>query len=250
MKLTPRVVRHYAQMMGISSPLAPVYSLAIGSSDVQLIELVSAYGVFPNGGIRVEPIAVLSIIDRNGNIVEQRERGQVKEVLRTSTAYVITSMLESVMGEGTGRGARLWYGFRRSAGGKTGTTNDFTDAWFVGFIPQMVAGVWIGFDEKISLGKEHASAAAIALPVWARFMKAACDSLELPKEDFQMPPTVVKLEICADSRKLATLYCPRKREEVFIKGTEPTELCPLHQEPGKILPKSEETSRQRGKLEF
>jgi len=81
----------------------------------------------------VEPIAVLSIIDRNGNIIEQREKGREKEVLRASTAYVMTSMLESVMDEGTGRGARLWYGFRRAAGGKTGTTNDFTDAWFIGF---------------------------------------------------------------------------------------------------------------------
>ncbi len=249
MKLTPKVVSHYAQMMGISSPLAPVYSLAIGSSDVRLIELVSAYGVFPNRGIRVEPVAVLSIIDRNGNIIEQREKGRGKEVLRASTAYVMTSMLESVMDEGTGRGAKLWYGFRRPAGGKTGTTNDFTDAWFVGFIPQMVAGVWIGFDEKIPLGKEHASAAAVALPVWARFMKAACDSLKLPAEDFQMPPTVVSLEICTESHKLATPYCPRRREEVFIKGTEPAELCPLHQGPGKTLPESEE-SQQRGKLQF
>ena len=250
MKLTPKVVRHYAQMMGISSPLSPVYSLAIGSSDVRLIELVSAYGVFPNRGIRVEPIAVLSIIDRNGNIIEQREKGREKEVLRASTAYVMTSMLESVMDEGTGRGARLWYGFRRAAGGKTGTTNDFTDAWFIGFIPQMVAGVWIGFDEKIPLGKEHASAAAVALPVWARFMKAACDSLELPVEDFEMPPTVVSLEICTQSHKLATPYCPRKREEVFIRGTEPTESCPLHQGPGKTLPEPDEKSPQRGKLEF
>ncbi|MCD6169592.1 MAG: PBP1A family penicillin-binding protein [Candidatus Latescibacteria bacterium] len=250
MKLTPKVVRHYAQMMGISSPLSPVYSLAIGSSDVRLIELVSAYGVFPNRGIRVEPIAVLSIIDRNGNIIEQREKGREKEVLRASTAYVMTSMLESVMDEGTGRGARLWYGFRRAAGGKTGTTNDFTDAWFVGFIPQMVAGVWIGFDEKIPLGKEHASAAAVALPVWARFMKAACDSLELPVEDFEMPSTVVSLEICTQSHKIATPYCPRKRDEVFIRGTEPTESCPLHQGPGKILPEPDEKSPQRGKLEF
>jgi penicillin-binding protein 1A len=250
MKLKPKTVSRYAQMMGISSPLAPVYSLAIGSCDVRLIELVSAYGVFPNGGIRVEPIAVLSIIDRNGNIIEQRERGPAKEVLRASTAYVMTSMLESVMDAGTGRGARLWYGFRRPAGGKTGTTNDFTDAWFVGFIPQMVAGVWIGFDEKISLGEEHASAAAVALPVWARFMRAACDSLELPAKDFQMPSTVVELEICAESHKLATPYCPRKRKEVFIKGTELTEVCPLHQGPGKTIPKPDEKSLQRGELVF
>ena len=114
----------------------------------------------------------------------------------------------------------------------------------------MVAGVWVGFDEKIPLGEEHASAAAVALPVWARFMRAACDSLELPAKNFQIPSTVVELEICAESHKLATPYCPRKRKEVFIKGTELTEACPLHQGPGKTIPKPEEKSLQRGELVF
>ena len=220
----------YARKMGISTPLAPIPSLAVGTKEVILLELTSAYGVFATRGIHAKPISILRIVGKDGEVLERRERGEENEVLSAATAAVMTSMLQSVMGEGgTGQGARKWYGFRRPSGGKTGTTNKYADAWFVGFTPQIVAGVWVGFDEKISLGKAHRSGAAVALPVWARFMRRAHDVLGLPIEDFELPPGVLKLTVCEETYTLATEYCPSKLEEVFIKGTEPTELCPVHQ---------------------
>ena len=219
----------YAREMGISTPLVPILSLAIGTEEVTLLELTSAYGVFANQGIRAEPISVLRIVREDGEVLERRERGEENEVLPAATAGVMTSMLQSVMEEGgTGQGARKWYGFRRPSAGKTGTTGKYADAWFVGFTPQIVAGVWVGFDEKISLGKAHRSGAAVALPVWARFMRRAHDALELPVEDFELPPDVLKLTVCGETYMLATEYCPSKLEEMFIKGTEPTELCSVH----------------------
>jgi len=248
MKIGPQEVIKYARMMGISTQLQPVYSLAVGTSDVKLIDITSAYGVFPNHGIRVEPIAILSVVDKDGRIIEEREKGKETEVLRPQTAYVMTSMLRSVIEEGTGQGTWRWYGFKRPAGGKTGTTDNYTDAWFIGFIPQLVTGVWVGFDEKIPLGQEHSSAAAVALPLWAKFMKAASDSLSLPVEDFAMPAGVVRVKVCAETWQKASPYCPKTVEEVFVEGTQPTEICQMHgRKEGPAGPAEEP---ERGKLKF
>ena len=220
----------YARRMGITTPLSPIPSLAIGTKEVKLLELVSAYGIFANLGIRAEPISILRIVGKEGEVLERREKGEEHEALSAATAAVMADMLQSVMEEeGTGQGARKWYGFRRPSGGKTGTTNNYADAWFVGFTPQIVAGVWVGFDEKISMGKEHRSGAAVALPVWARFMRRAHDALGLPVEDFTLPPGVIQCTVCDETYQLTTEYCPSKREEVFVKGTEPADLCPMHQ---------------------
>jgi len=144
---------------------------------------------------------------------------------------------------GTGYGARRWYGFRRPAGGKTGTTGNFADAWFIGFTPQIACGVWVGYDQKLSLGPRKAGA-AVALPVWARFMKAAHDTLGLPAVDFRMPPTLVRLDLCAETMKIANPYCPKVVHEVFKPGTEPTDTCDLHR-PGR-----RPTPSRRGRIEF
>jgi len=130
--------------------------------------------------------------------------------------------------KGTGyHGARRVARFRRPAAGKTGTTQNFADSWFVGFTPQIVAGVWVGFDAKVSLG-DRMSGAVVALPVWARFMKRVHEVLELPVENFVIPESVPQLDVCDQTYELATIYCPKPFKEVFLPGTEPSRTCPKH----------------------
>lgn len=224
MIMGPDVVADYARRMGISTPLAPVYSLPLGSGEVKLIDLVKAYGVLANQGIQLEPYAIERIEDRTGRILEQHA-GMSHEVLSPQTAYVVTSMLESVLkSRGTGWAARAW-GFQHPAAGKTGTTNDFADAWFIGFTPHVICGVWGGFHERQSLGN-NMSGARVALPVWTEFMKAAHE--DLPKKEFDVPPGVVTRKVCAATGELATEYCPDVIEDVFIQGTEPSRHCTAH----------------------
>jgi len=246
MDIRPETVIPYARQMGITSPLQPVYSMALGTNEVTLLELTAAYCTFPNGGIWVEPISVLRVEDREGRVLEEREHGREQEALSPETAAVMVSLLRSVMEPGgTGYGARKWYGFTRPAGGKTGTTGNFADAWFIGFTPQLAAGVWVGYDQKLSLGPRKAGA-AVALPVWAKFMKAAHDTLDLPVVDFPVPPTVVQMDLCAETLKIATPYCPKVVHELFVPGTEPTDTCSVHRPlPGRRTPPS-----RRGRLEF
>ena len=116
-------------------------------------------------------------------------------------------------------------GFDRPAAGKTGTTDNFTDALFVGFIPHLICGVWVGYDIPKKIGR-HASGAVCALPIWVNFMKGVCDSSSI--EDFPEPDSIVKVDICPASGLLATPYCPSVREEVFLKGNEPTQPCDIH----------------------
>jgi penicillin-binding protein 1A len=152
----------------------------------------------------------------------------------------MTSMLRDVVDHGTGFEARRSYRFTRPAAGKTGTTNEYTDAWFVGYTPQITSGVWVGFDDKrISLG-ERQSGAVIAVPIWAPFMKAAHDTLQLPVEDFPTSGDVVWVNICDDSKQLAGDHCPKTRFEVFRKDLAPQEKCTLHASPDADLQKQKE----------
>jgi penicillin-binding protein 1A len=223
----PSLVVEYARKMGIRSPLQAVDALALGASDVTPLEITSAFGVFANGGVRVEPFGILRVEDANGNIIEQNSPVS-QEVLRKETAYIMTDLLKTVVNNGTGASARSRYNFYRAAGGKTGTTNDFSDAWFIGFTPQIVTGVWTGFDDfRLNLGKGSDGAKA-ALPIWAPYMKCAHDTLGLPEADFPMPDGVVRLEVCGDSKKLATDFCPNILNEVFEARYAPTERCEQH----------------------
>ena len=238
----PSVVVEYAHRMGITTPLRAVDALALGTSEVIPLELTAAYGVFADKGIWNKPIAITKVVDRHGEVVYQAVPER-KEVLSAQTAYIMTDMLETVVNRGTGAYARTIYHFMRPAGGKTGTTDNYTDAWFVGFTPQIAAGVWVGLDDPaISLGHNQTGSVA-ALPIWAKFMKAAHDTLQLPVEDFKMPPGVVRLLICKESKKLATEYCPEVYEEVFREDTAPTEKCPIHT--GAIRPEKKNKKRRR-----
>ncbi|MCX6827005.1 MAG: PBP1A family penicillin-binding protein, partial [candidate division Zixibacteria bacterium] len=154
LKIAPEQAIFYANKMGITTPLYPVASLAIGTSEVKLIDMASAYTVFPNGGIRIPYRYILKIIDRYGNILEDNSNIQKEEVLSAQTAYIMVNMMQSVIDNGTGRGARA-LGFTRPAAGKTGTSDGFCDNWFVGFTPQITTGVWIGIDDNTSIGKNQ-----------------------------------------------------------------------------------------------
>jgi penicillin-binding protein 1A len=229
-KIGPRTAVAYAKKMGIKTRLRPYLSLAMGTSEVTLLDMVSAYGTFPNNGIHVDPISITRMVGKEGEILEDRVQGKESVALSAETAAVAVNMLQSVMDEpkGTGyHGARRVHRFRRPAGGKTGTTQNFADTWFIGFTPQIVAGVWVGFDAKVSLG-DRMSGAVVAVPVWARFMKRVHAALELPVEEFEIPSTVPRLEICDQTYEIATIYCPGPFKEVFLPGTEPTKTCPKH----------------------
>ena len=183
-KLATRIgVKHlvkYVRHLGIHSPLAPNLSLALGSSEVTLLDLAAAYGVFANQGQRNEPRFIIRITDSQGNVIDEN-LPQTEQVISPETAYLITSMLQSVIERGTGRRAKT---LQRPAAGKTGTTNDMNDAWFIGYTPQLLAGFWVGFDEKRTLGKGE-TGGRVAAPIWARFMERALEGE--PNLDFPVP---------------------------------------------------------------
>lgn len=219
----PSTVISYARKMGIRTPLPAVLSLALGSADISMIDMVSAYGVFANRGIRMEPVMILKVVDKNGIVLEENHP-YAEEVLSPQTAYMMANMMKTVVDHGTGIYARS-LGFTRPAGGKTGTTNDYTDTWFVGYTPDLVCGVWVGFDQKKTVA-EGATGAGLALPIWANFMKQATDSL--PVKDFPVPSDIATATICTESGLLATQACPNPRTEIYIKANLPTKTCDIH----------------------
>ncbi len=214
-----------AKLLGIKSLLADDFSLALGSSGVTLLELTGAYGVFANGGVRVPPIFIRYVTDSKGNIL-QENRPQPKRVLDEEVAYLMTSLLQGVVEHGTGRRAKR---IGRPLAGKTGTTNEYIDAWFLGFAPHMVAGVWVGMDEHKSLGPVETGSRA-ASPIWVKFMKEALQGV--PVKSFAVPQGIIRVSVDAESGLLATDKCEKIIVEDFIKGTQPTTLCNRHQPTG------------------
>ena len=176
-----RVVEDYARKFGISSPLPPYLPVALGAAEVTLIEQTSAYSVFPDDGVRLVPRLIAKVTDYDGRTLEE-DYPEVKDVISSRTARLMTSMLLGVVQHGTAVAATK---LKLPLAGKTGTTNDFTDAWFVGFSPSLTAGVWIGYDEKKTLGPKETGARA-ALPVWMQFMSAALAGKD--PGQFQLPP--------------------------------------------------------------
>ena len=199
----PRQVKDIAQRMQITSPIRAVDSIALGTSEVKPIEIVASYATFANKGIYSTPIAITRIEDKYGRIIKEYSIDQ-KEVLSPETAFMVTNLLQSVVDKGTGGSLRWRYKFRHPAGGKTGTTQNLSDAWFVGFTPNITAGVWYGMDEySVSLGDGQYGGVA-ALPAWALFMKNAHKELNIPKDKFEIPDGVVEVEIDSDTKQLPT----------------------------------------------
>ena len=219
-------VKQTAKRMGINTDIRAVDAIALGTSEVFPIEMVSAYSALSNMGVYSKPFAITKIEDRYGNIIKEYYPDR-KEVLSEETAYLMTSLMQTVMDRGTGGSARWKYKFNRPAAGKTGTTQGWSDAWFVGFTPQIAAGCWFGVDDfKVPLGPGQDGSRA-ALPAWARFMKAAHDTLGLPVEKFLKPSGIEDSEICSVTKKLPLPACPVETE-IFKKGTEPTQKCKVH----------------------
>jgi penicillin-binding protein 1A len=206
----------YARRLGITSDLSNDLSIALGSSGVSLLEMVNAYSVFANQGYLVQPVFIQKIVDRDGNILE--EAGTVREkVLEKNTAYLITNLLEGVVKNGTGRRIKA---LKRPVAGKTGTSNNLFDAWFIGYTPRYITGVWVGFDEEKSLG-EGEQGALTASPIWLGFMREILK--DQPIKVFQVPEGVVFAKIDAET---GLLPIPESKEtifECFKEGTVPTE---------------------------
>jgi penicillin-binding protein 1A len=223
MALGPVSANNYAHKLGIKSPLQDVYSIALGSSEVTLIELTSAYSALAAGGVRAEPMAIIKVVDRDGRVLEDNPVYR-EEVLNPQTSYIITNMLESALNEGTGVSARLM-GFKEYAAGKTGTTDEYTDALYVGYTTEIAVGVWTGFETKRSMGPRM-TGARVSLPIWTHVMMAYYRDHH--SEPFPEPEGIVHRVVCEESGLLSTPECTHVRREVFIEGTEPRRYCDIH----------------------
>ncbi|HIC04384.1 MAG TPA: PBP1A family penicillin-binding protein [Nitrospirales bacterium] len=219
-----RRVHELAQSMGITTMLDVYLSLALGSSSMTLEELTSAYGVFANQGIYVRPYSIESVRDSEGVVLEQHKHNPTPAI-SAETAYLITNILEDVIQHGTGRQAKV---IPYPVAGKTGTTNDFTDGWFIGYSPRVVTGVWAGFDRIASLG-DKISGARSALPIWIDFMK----NIEPPtdEERFIPPDNIVFAQIDPETGFLAERGASDTKQEIFVQGSEPIEHTPQRVNP-------------------
>ncbi len=206
----------YATKLGIESNLSRDLSIALGSSGISLLELLRAYSVFANEGYLVEPVFVLKVVDRNGNVLEEMVPER-KKVIEKSTAYIMTNLLEGVVQHGTGRRIKA---LKRPAAGKTGTTNNLFDAWFVGYTPEYITGVWVGLDEEAPMGHGETGSRA-ASPIWLGFMQRALEGK--PVKVFKAPEGVEFAKIDADTGLLPVPESKNVVFECFKEGTVPTE---------------------------
>lgn len=204
----------------LGAPAKPFPSIALGVFEATPLEMTEAYTLFTNGGA-IRPLQALTRIVEN-NATRTMPDVPTRPVARADTTYLVTNMMRSVLNEGTGAGARS-AGFALDAAGKTGTTNDLRDAWFIGFTPGLLTVVWVGFDNNQPIGLSGAQA---ALPIWTSFMKRALAGA--PSESFDVPPGVEFASIDPETGQLATPDCPKTIQEAFLGGTVPTKSCELH----------------------
>jgi penicillin-binding protein 1A len=214
-QIGPAQVIGYARRLGLESPLPPYLAVALGAAEATLVEMTSAFSVFPNQGVRMRPYPVLKVLDREGNVLEEN-RPEPKEAIRADTAFVLTNILRGVVQRGTAtRAASLNW----PIGGKTGTTDDYTDAWFIGFDPDITIGVWVGLDQKKPIGHNQTGSEA-ALPIWIDIMKAWIgDRTEPPA--FEPPGNIVFVSVDKGSGDASVPGAPGAISEAFIVGTQP-----------------------------
>jgi penicillin-binding protein 1A len=231
--ITPQVGVDYCRKFGLTSTIYPYLSLALGSFEVSVEELVSAYTVFPNKGIRVKPYFITRIEDKDGNVLEEA-RVEAVQVISPQTAYLMTNILRGVVQRGTGVAASF---LEKPLCGKTGTTNDFSDAWFLGFSPSLCVGVWVGNDQRVKIADRHSGAVA-ALPIWISFFKdliedekakaQAAGGDPVPVEEhYDVPPDIVFQDIDRKTGFLATPACLWPLREAFRAGTGPSRFCTI-----------------------
>ncbi len=199
-------------------------STALGSEEVTLSGLTSAYTPFATAGNRAEPRSIIRVFDRNSKTWFTNSP-RISQTMTTGTSYIMTDMMKEVLTQGTAKGLRK-FSQKYPSAGKTGTTNNYHDAWFIGYTPRLVTGIWVGYDKPRSGGKGF-TGGAVAAPIWEQFMLSALAGQ--PASDFRRPDTVISVSIDPHNSLLATELCPDKREELFAIGTEPDDYCPEHQ---------------------
>jgi penicillin-binding protein 1B len=220
----PRVAAT-AHRLGIESALPNVPSLALGTAEIAPVELARAYAAIASGGVRPDTQAIEDVVDADGNVLERR-RLHFDRVLDAGTAYLATSLLEGVAQRGTAAGVRAT-GLRGPIAAKTGTTDEERDLWFVGFTPDLVTAVWVGFDEPRSV---EVSSTVGALPIWRRFVEGVTGGAV--RGVFPRPATIERVAIEPSTGALALAGCPERRDEFFLRDTLPTDVCPAGAEPG------------------
>ena len=213
-----------ARRLGITTPLRPFPSLALGSFETRLLELTAAYGAFANQGVLVDPHLVEEVTDQDA-VTTERFEPEVTDAVSPQSAYLLNRLLAGVITDGTGRAAAS---LGLNLAGKTGTTDDNTDAWFIGYGPDLAVGVWVGFDEPRSLGPKETGAAA-ALPIWRAFMEEAFAGAAT--RQFPMPPgiSIVSIDRRTGLRANPRAYCHPVISEAFVSGTEPTRSCSVYE---------------------
>ena len=214
-------VARYARRMGMQGRLEALPSLALGAFEASPLEVAQVYAVLANHGLQAPSLAVKEVMTADGRVLEKHHIA-AEETLRPATAFLVTDFLQGVFERGTARSARK-SGFRWTAAGKTGTTDEERDAWFAGYTPDLLAVVWVGYDDNHPLGLTGAQA---ALPIWVDFMKEALAGR--PSQAFHPPPGVVEVSVDPASGEVAHAGCPTRVTEVFIEGTEPQAFCALH----------------------
>lgn len=213
--LGPRQVVAYARRFGLQSPMQPYLSLALGAAEATLLEMTRAFAVFPNQGVLMRPYGIVKVSDRDGNLLEEN-RPEPRDAIRADTAFVLTNLLRGVVQRGTAAKAAA---LNWPLAGKTGTTNDYTDAWFVGFDPDITVGVWIGYDQKKPLGPSETGAQA-ALPIWIEFMKTWIGERK-ERPEFAPPGNIVFVAVDRGTGGVSDGSQPGAISEAFIAGTQP-----------------------------
>jgi len=217
---------YQAKKLHISTPLRPYPSLALGAFEVIPLELARAYCVFAADGTQPFPLSLKDVMDENGEVLERRHM-LIESLIPPAKAFIMSSLLRSVVTEGTARSLES-LGITFPVAGKTGTTNDYKDAWFIGYTPDILALVWVGFDNGDSI---NATGSSAALPIWADLMKSIPHHIS--GDWFKVPPGVVKLVVCSETGLLAeNRTCPAPMEEYFLESLQPTEECPIHEPVG------------------
>jgi 1A family penicillin-binding protein len=218
--LGPQDVANHAEKFGFKN-IEPILSLPLGSKEVTPLDMAAAYSVFANEGIYSRPRYILKVMDRYGQVLEESD-SQQRRVVSPENAYIISDMLKGVL-EAGGTGSHLKALVGRPAAGKTGTTDDYNDAWFVGYTPQLCCAVWVGYDQGRNVNLVGGVGAG---PIWANFMREA--SANLAPRDFKKPDAVNLINVCLDSGLVAAESCPRSKQMAFIEGSEPREICYYH----------------------
>lgn len=216
-----RPIRDLAVRLGMDPKLQAFPAIVLGGWPVPPFDMAKVFSVFAAGGIRANPLAVRKVVSREGDPIDGRSV-EVRRVIPATDAYMVTHMLAGVMERGTGAAARR-KGFRHPAAGKTGTSNDYNDAWFVGYTPDLLAVVWVGFDKAASMGLAGSEA---ALPIWTDFMRQALG--DKPHTSFEIPAGITLIDVDKETGGVSTPACSKVVREAFLTGEEPQAYCPEH----------------------